>query len=181
MYSPRARAAPSLGAVGTSVDDLGSQAGDALGGLEVLLVAQTHGVEELHRVPLTPIVIAKVVGGDAHFAEAQLPGPVLDLLADVFSGGLAGGFQVYRGAGSQDEFPGHLLVFDTDVAHLLVMVPQVIGPLLGSPFGDVDVFQGVLPGRTSQPPADCVGTPGTVSNSAGTWITMGASPGLRPG
>ena len=140
------QAGRAFGAVGAGVDDFGVDAGDGLGGLEVLLVGQADDVGEADPVLLALIDVADVESGDADFDEAEFAGLLLDGFGDVLAGGIGGGFEVAGQAGSHDEVAVELVVFLADFAHLGVLVAEGVGPVAGGALGDVHGFDGILAG-----------------------------------
>ena len=135
-----------FGAVGAGVDDLGVDAGDRLGGLEVLLVSQANGVGELHPVLLALVGVPVVVGGDAYFNIPQFAGLALDCLGNVLTGGLRRRFLLAGQAGGQNQRPVELVVLFADLPHFNVLVADGVGPVPGGPLGDVHGLQGIFPG-----------------------------------
>jgi len=135
-----------LGAVGAGVYDLGIDAGDRLSGLEVLLVRQANGMGELHPVFLALVGVPVVVGGNAYFDVTQVPGPVLDGLGDVLTGGLSRRLLVAGEAGGENDGPVKLVVLFPNLTHLYVLVADTVRPVPRSPLGDVHGFERILSG-----------------------------------
>ena len=52
------------------MDDLGVNAGDGLSGFELLLMSQADGMEQIGEAPLGMLLVAGVVGSEAHFQVA---------------------------------------------------------------------------------------------------------------
>ena len=140
------QASGGLGPIGAGVDYLSVDAGDGLGGLEVLLVSQADGMGQVVE-PLAALeLVAVVVGCDADFQESQFAGFVLDLLGDLFAAGLYCGLHALGGPASQHQAAVQLLVLFANLAHFRMGVPKGIGPIAGSALGEVDRFQRVLTG-----------------------------------
>ena len=93
------QAGRAFGAVGAGVDDLGVDAGDGLGRLEVLLVGEADDVGEADPVLLALIDVADVKGGDADFDETELAGLLLDGFGNVLAVGFGGRAPARRSSG----------------------------------------------------------------------------------
>jgi hypothetical protein len=134
-----------LGAVGAGVDNLSIDARDGLGRLEVLLVCQTNDVGEFHPVFLALVGVPRVIGSDTNFYKAQFASLGLDFLGNILARRLGGRLLLSSQAGGHNQGLVQLIVFLADFPHFGVLVPQGVGPVAGSPLGDVHGLQRVLP------------------------------------